>query len=81
MIDPQIKITELDDRTSVKSRGDSIDGAPQPEMTAPVSTAWATSGGTATHLDASNSTRLDNMYTRLNEIEDALVRLGLINSR
>jgi len=81
-LNPEIKIQEIDDKVVVKQRAqDTLENALQPSMTTPVSTSWSTSGGTATHLDASNSTRLDNMYTRINEIETALVQLGILKSR
>jgi hypothetical protein len=79
-IDPQLKVTELDDKVEGKLRAqDVLDGLPQPPTTTPVSTAWSTAGGTK--LDSNNTTRLDNMYTRINEIETALVRAGILKSR
>jgi len=79
-INPQIKITELSDTVLQKVRGVTIDLAPQPKMTAPIVTIIST-GSSGAFVEATNSTTLENMRTRINEIENALVRLGLINSR
>lgn len=81
-INPQLDVTELDDNVSHRQRAqDFLVGLPQPSMSTPNASSFATSGGTATHLDAANSTILDNMRTRINELENALVRAGIINSR
>lgn len=52
--------------------------APREALTAVNTTAFSTSAGAGTHLDGSATTVLDNMRTRINEIEAALKSLGLI---
>ncbi len=74
----EIPLTPLDNSVKQPIRGNELLRAPQGALTTAVSTAWATSGGAATHLDASNTTRLDNMYARINQLETALKNLGLI---
>lgn len=80
-IDPQIKVIPIDEVTQQKERArDFIDQAPQPAMTTPVATAIST-GSVGAFVEAVNSPTLENMRTRINELENALVRLGLIKSR
>lgn len=72
------EITPLDDSVKQNMRGQELLHAPYPALTTRVTTAWASSGGAASHLDAANSTRLDNMDQRILDIENALKALGLL---
>lgn len=73
-LDPTIKIIEVDDKTEVKPRGDNLDQAPQPALTAPDNSTIAT-------LTAGENTTLANYRQRILDLENALVRLGLLKSR
>lgn len=73
-INPQIKITELDDSVKQKTLGSEISLAPQPKTTTP-------DNNTPNCTSAGTNDIISNMRTRILEIENALVKLGLINSR
>lgn len=62
---------------SKKIKGRNIVGAPQTALTAKNSTALSTGG--AAVLSASDQTVLDNMRTRINELESKLQGLGLLH--
>jgi len=73
-INPQIKVTELDDSVKQKALGSNINNAPQPKTTTP-------DNNTPNCTSAGTNDIISNMRTRILEIENALVKLGLINSR
>lgn len=65
--------------TKDKIIGKDIHHAPQPALTTRNTTAWSTGG--ATKLDSTNTTRLDNLDQRILDIENVLIKLGLLRHK
>lgn len=71
----QLRQHEHNGKDSRKVKGKNLDRAPQAKMTTASAIALST-GGSAT-LSTSDQTILDNMRTRINELESKLQALGL----
>lgn len=67
----------LEPTTEKQLRGFQFEKAPQTALTTPVSTAF-TQSGVGPYLDGAAIARLNNMYTRLGELEDRMIKLGLL---
>lgn len=77
-LNPNITITDLKVLSKEKYLGQNMLKAPQPALTVADGTALTSSGGAASHVDASAINVIDNMRTRINELEIVLKNLNLI---
>lgn len=80
-LNPEIKLAEIDGQTEGKPPASKLFGAPEPSMTTPDANAVTTSASPGTFVNQGAAAIIENMRTRINELETALVRLGLIKSR
>lgn len=78
-IDPTLKPLEEEVApVTPMFRGDQVYKAPQDAITDADATAFTSSGGAGTHVDDSAIAILNNMRSRINALETALVRLGFL---
>ena len=69
---------EHNGRDSRRIRGNNLQNAPQPALTAQSGSISTGSGGS--YIASSSAGALNNLITRVGEIEAALEKLGLINT-
>jgi hypothetical protein len=67
-----------DGRSARKNRAKDLEGAPLPEITQETTPATALTTGGANDLKSVDAAILEDMRTRINELEDILQAFGLI---